>query len=414
MNGVTDLAIIAKGISKRYLIGEREKYFALRDVLTRALMKPIRVFRNGRQAAVKRFIWALKDVSLEVKRGQILGIVGRNGAGKSTLLKILSRITKPTQGYAEIRGRVGSLLEVGTGFHYELTGRENIFLNGVILGMKKAEIRRKFDEIVAFSEVEQFIDTPVKYYSTGMYLRLAFAVAAHLEPEILLMDEVLAVGDIAFQKKCLGKMGDVASEGRTVLFVSHQMGQIRRLCQKCIWIEAGRICKEGPTAEVLAAYEEEMSGLRAKPERFGNHSKARFLGWEVEEPRTTCPNFLDSMGSVTVTFTVQVNHPVRMGHHGIALFDSEGQLMWASAVNNLELSIGQHVFRHRLPYLPLRPGTYHWSVSLYDDRGLLDVWHCIPDFIIATKPCTHPSEEWSGILNVPSQFSLGDRTSKSQ
>ncbi|MGC8960577.1 MAG: ABC transporter ATP-binding protein, partial [Chloroflexia bacterium] len=245
---MTDVAIRVEGLSKRYRIGQREPYRALRDVLARGLAAPFRatasVFRrsgpNGNGIRGENYIWALKDVSFEVKRGEVVGVIGRNGAGKTTLLKILSRITEPTEGYAEIHGRVGSLLEVGTGFHPELTGRENIYLNGAILGMKKAEIDKKFDEIVAFAEVEKFIDTPVKRYSSGMYVRLAFAVAAHLEPEILLVDEVLAVGDAAFQKKCLGKMGDVAKGGRTVLFVSHQMNSIRKLCDRCIWLDAGR------------------------------------------------------------------------------------------------------------------------------------------------------------------------------
>jgi lipopolysaccharide transport system ATP-binding protein len=199
-------------------------------------------------------IWALRDVSFEVAAGEVVGIIGPNGAGKSTLLKVLSRITEPTTGYAEVRGRVGSLLEVGTGFHSELTGRENIFLNGAILGMRHAEIRRKFDEIVAFAEVERFIDTPVKYYSSGMHLRLAFAVAAHLEPEILFVDEVLAVGDAAFQKKCLGKMGDVARHGRTVLFVSHNLVAIEALCGRALWLKDGRVVQDGEPRTVVSSY----------------------------------------------------------------------------------------------------------------------------------------------------------------
>ena len=209
-------------------------------------------------------IWALKDVSFEIKRGEVVGIIGRNGAGKSTLLKILSRITEPTEGQAAIYGRVGSLLEVGTGFHPELTGRENIYLNGAILGMRRAEIERKFDEIVVFSGVEKFIDTPVKHYSSGMYLRLAFAVAAHLEPEILLVDEVLAVGDAQFQKKCLGKMADVAQAGRTVLFVSHNMGAIHHLCPRSILLEQGRIAMVGATAEVIRHYLSKRGSNRAE------------------------------------------------------------------------------------------------------------------------------------------------------
>src|SRR6516165_4577893 len=216
---MTMTVIQAEKLSKRYRIGEHERYHALRDVLTRAVRSPLSFLRRSQPET----FWALKEVSLDVREGEVLGIIGRNGAGKTTLLKILSRITRPTAGWAEIHGRVGSLLEVGTGFHPELTGRENTFLSGAILGMRKHEISRKFDEIVAFADLEKFIDTPVKYYSSGMYVRLAFAVAAHLETEILLVDEVLAVGDVQFQKKCLGKMKDVSAVGRTIVFVSHSL-----------------------------------------------------------------------------------------------------------------------------------------------------------------------------------------------
>jgi lipopolysaccharide transport system ATP-binding protein len=219
------------------------------------LRAPLRWLREaGRGRADRDTIWALRDVSLEVGRGETVGIIGRNGAGKSTFLKILSRITFPTEGYAELRGRVGSLLEVGTGFHNELTGRENIYLNGAVLGMKRKEIARQFDAIVAFAEVAQFLDTPVKHYSSGMYLRLAFAVAAHLDTEILLVDEVLAVGDAAFQKKCLGKMGDVAAAGRTVLFVSHNLSAVAGLCQRAVWIDAGSVVADGGVEEVTQQY----------------------------------------------------------------------------------------------------------------------------------------------------------------
>jgi lipopolysaccharide transport system ATP-binding protein len=251
---MSDIAIRAAGLSKLYRIGSREKYYTLRDTLVKAFKAPFQAFSaNGRRSA-DNYVWALKDVSLEVKRGEVVGIIGRNGAGKTTLLKILCRITEPTEGCVEIHGRVGSLLEVGTGFHPELTGRENVYLNGAILGMKKHEIERRFDEIVAFAEVEKFIDTPVKHYSSGMYMRLAFAVAAHLEPEILLVDEVLAVGDAEFQKKSLGKMGDVAKEGRTVLFVSHNMQAINRLCPKAIWLDEARIRMMGPSEELISNY----------------------------------------------------------------------------------------------------------------------------------------------------------------
>jgi lipopolysaccharide transport system ATP-binding protein len=276
---MSDVVVRAENLGKRYRIGERQPYLALRDVLARSLAAPFRWFQTSKALSNNPrsdgLIWALKDVCFEVRQGEVLGIIGRNGAGKSTLLKILSRITEPTEGYAEIRGRVGSLLEVGTGFHPELTGRENIYLNGAILGMTRAEIKRKLDEIVAFAEIEKFIDTPVKRYSSGMYVRLAFAVAAHLEPEILLVDEVLAVGDASFQKKCLGKMDDVVREGRTVLFVSHNMAAVRNLCLKCILLESGRITHQGETGKVIEAYlcnrpTEEVVTLETRSDRRGS------------------------------------------------------------------------------------------------------------------------------------------------
>ncbi|RTL71304.1 MAG: ABC transporter ATP-binding protein [Hyphomicrobiales bacterium] len=261
---MSDVVIRADGLGKKYLIGHqsaaRERYTALRDVVGRQMRGFIRSARDmalGRQIIsgdeVEEF-WALKGVSFEITRGEVVGIIGRNGAGKSTLLKVLSRITEPSTGRVEIKGRVASLLEVGTGFHPELTGRENIYLNGAILGMSRAEIRRKFDEIVAFAEVEKFLDTPVKRYSSGMYVRLAFAVAAHLEPEILIVDEVLAVGDAEFQKKCLGKMQDVAGGGRTVLFVSHNMGAVRQLCSTGLHFANGALIQKGNVSKVLSGY----------------------------------------------------------------------------------------------------------------------------------------------------------------
>ncbi len=254
---MNDVAIRGENLSKRYKIGERVPYKAFRDEIARLFASPFRRLKS--KSTPKRengYIWALKDVSFEVKRGEVVGIIGRNGAGKTTLLKLLSRITEPTEGYIEIHGRVGSLLEVGTGFHPELTGRENIYLNGAILGMKKKEIDKKFDEIVSFAEIERFIDTPMKRYSSGMYVRLAFAVAAHMEPEILLVDEVLAVGDFSFQKKCVEKMKDVAKEGRTVLFVSHNMGTICSLCESAFLLDNGKIVKKGNANEIVWSYQE--------------------------------------------------------------------------------------------------------------------------------------------------------------
>lgn len=245
--------IRVENVSKQYRIGTRRvRYSTLRDTLADVVRSPAKLWqRNGNKTET---IWALRDVSFDVQAGEVVGIIGGNGAGKSTLLKILSRITEPTTGRVELYGRIGSLLEVGTGFHLELTGRENIYLNGAILGMKRAEIERQFDNIVGFSEVGKFIDTPVKHYSSGMYMRLAFAVASHLEPEILVVDEVLAVGDASFQKKCLGKMGKVASEGRTVLFVSHNMTAMQGLCSRVIWLREGRVMADGETSSVISEY----------------------------------------------------------------------------------------------------------------------------------------------------------------
>jgi len=270
---MNDVVIRAEGLGKRYLIGHQsgERYTALRDVLARTAKDYVRSFREmlkGRELvegdAIEEF-WALRDVGFEIRRGDVVGVIGRNGAGKSTLLKILSRITEPSAGHVEIRGRVASLLEVGTGFHPELSGRENIFLNGAILGMSRTEIRRKFDEIVAFAEVEQFLDTPVKRFSSGMYVRLAFAVAAHLEPEILVVDEVLAVGDAEFQRKCLGKMGEVAGHGRTVLFVSHNIGAVRQLCSTGLFLDGGRVLQAGSVSSVVDAYQQSLTRPRAGP-----------------------------------------------------------------------------------------------------------------------------------------------------
>jgi lipopolysaccharide transport system ATP-binding protein len=255
---MSDVAIRVHGVSKRYQIGEqRGGYKTLRESLVGAFRAPFRRSRNSNghaSAPADRTLWALKDVTFDVQHGEIVGVIGRNGAGKSTLLKILSRITDLTEGEIEISGRVGSLLEVGTGFHPELTGRENIFLNGAILGMKRAEIAARFDEIIAFAGTEKFLDTPVKYYSSGMYMRLAFAIAAHLEPQVLVIDEVLAVGDAEFQKKCLGKMGDVARSGRTVLFVSHNMAAVKVLCRKAILLNNGVIVSSGDVADVIEDY----------------------------------------------------------------------------------------------------------------------------------------------------------------
>jgi lipopolysaccharide transport system ATP-binding protein len=413
---VSGVVIRSEGLGKRYRIGEAQRYKALRDVLTEVISAPFRMVLNGRrrmdaQRRSSAFVWALRDVSFEIQQGEAIGVVGRNGSGKTTLLRVLSRITEPTEGIGRVRGRVGSLLEVGTGFHSELTGRENIYLNGSILGMRKRELDRKLDAIVAFAEVEKFLDTPVKFYSSGMYVRLAFAVAAHLEPEILLVDEVLAVGDAAFQKKSLGKMGEVGRQGRTVMFVSHQMNSIRRFCTRVLWLESGRVKMFDSTTKVLSAYETALSTMRlgsARIEETSGRVAGRFLGWEIIDPPGEQSNVLATQGAVRIKFTVQVNEPIRGGHHGISLFNSDNQLMWGWATDHLDLDRGVQGLEYVLPGLPLKPGSYCWKVSLYSSRyseaALVDEWYCVPELIIATPPLTHPRDEWSGILNIPCEM----------
>jgi lipopolysaccharide transport system ATP-binding protein len=380
----------------------------LRDTLTNFARSPLAALRRPQHET----FWALQDVSLQVHEGEILGLIGRNGAGKTTLLKILSRITRPTAGMAEIHGHVRSLLEVGTGFHGELTGRENTYFSGSLLGMKKREINRKLDEIVAFAEIEKFIDTPVKHYSSGMYVRLAFAVAAHLEPEILLVDEVLAVGDINFQKKCLGRMGDVAQQGRTVVLVSHQMNQMRRLCHRVVWIDAGQIRMNGDTHDVVSSYESAMTGSgRSSPDGDSptsleaNSSKgALFLGWELVVPDGHDRFVLDTLGPAAIRFPVSVSRLIERGHHGIALFNNDGQLVWGHAQDSLQLQPGEYEFRYAFPFLPVRPGAYTWRVSLYDGSDFIDSLDCVPQMIVATEPLGHSRDEWAGVLNVPTEF----------
>lgn len=407
---MSEIAISAHGLGKRYQIGALVPHMTLGERLTHAMTAPVRWLSPGRARSSpgRHDFWALRDVSFELRKGEVLGLIGRNGAGKSTLLKILSRVTVPTAGRAEIHGRIGSLLEVGTGFHPELTGRENTYLNGAILGMGKREIDRKFDEIVDFAEVGDFIDTPLKHYSTGMQMRLAFAVAAHLEPDTLLVDEVLAVGDLAFQKKCLGKMGEVASGGRTVVFVSHQLNQIRRLCEKVIWLNQGTVFQAGPMPEVTGAYETSMT---RRPEGSEQNLTAPevyngFVSWEIVHPRAQNPSILVTTGQVRLKFVLRLSKPVSDGIHGIALYNHERQLMWGWAKYHFPLDEGIHEFHYSFPTLPLRPGVYSWRASLFDGNQQVDTWDCYPEMIIATEGYQHLRDEWNGVLNVPCAFEV--------
>lgn len=325
---MTDIAIRCEGLGKQYRIGERERYKALRDTITDAVAAPLRRFHsafkgtNNTQAnGHNEPFWALKDISFEIKRGEVVGIIGHNGAGKSTLLKILSRITAPTVGEVKIHGRVGSLLEVGTGFHPELTGCENIFLNGAILGMRKAEIERKFDDIVSFAEIEKFIDTPVKRYSSGMYVRLAFAVAAYLEPDVLVIDEVLSVGDMQFQKKCLGKMEDVVKHGRTVLFVSHDMTAIKTLCPWSIHLGMGRIVNIGSTTELIYNYLN-----NSKDKCHIDYTNSIVLGKNLQLCKFNfTPNPVTSGDSIEFKMSLFSPKAVKVRDLAVLIFDSLGK-----------------------------------------------------------------------------------------
>ncbi len=367
-------AIQVEAISKQYRIGEQQAAYAtLRESLAVLARAPFKRLRGNRRSG-NTTIWALNDVSFEIKRGEVVGIIGRNGAGKSTLLKVLSRITEPTFGCVKLYGRVGSLLEVGTGFHPELTGRENIYLNGAILGMRRGEIERKFDEIVAFSEVEKFIDTPVKYYSSGMYVRLAFAVAAHLEPEILLVDEVLAVGDVAFQKKCLGKMGDVAKEGRTVLFVSHNMGAITRLCERSFWLDQGKVVLDGASGAVVTRYHSQY--LTAcpewkRPEQEKADSDFAFMSVMVKDGGEGPTGVFDGDEPISVEIDYIVRRPLAGCQVSTRIYNSDGVVVFTtsdaddSGTSALPKEPGRYSACFAIPESFLAPGVYYLMLGAH-------------------------------------------------
>jgi lipopolysaccharide transport system ATP-binding protein len=348
----------------------------LRDTLAGGFKRLVHLTPRQRRTPDDLF-WALKDVSLEVPRGSALGLIGGNGAGKSTLLKILSRVTEPTRGCVELRGRVGSLLEVGTGFHPELTGRENVLLNGAILGMKRAEILKKFPQIVAFAEVEPFIDMTVKHYSSGMYLRLAFAVAAHLEPEILLVDEVLAVGDAAFQKRCLGKMGDVAREGRTVVFVSHNIEAVQRLCSHAVLLEKGRVAAYGDTASVVARYisqdyQRPAAGTRidlSESKRSGT-GDARFVSVQYSSGSAALGGKAYSDGPLEFVLEIESNAPRAVGSLSAFLFEQYGTMVINADTVQIDRAVslksGRNTVRLRISAVHLTPGFYRVGFWLSD------------------------------------------------
>ncbi|HEY9436470.1 MAG TPA: ABC transporter ATP-binding protein [Blastocatellia bacterium] len=382
--------IKVENLSKQYRIGARQESFpTLRDSIANAFRAPLAKFRRNGESA--NTIWALKDINFEVAPGEVVGVIGRNGAGKSTLLKILSRITEPTSGRADIYGRVGSLLEVGTGFHHELSGRENIYLNGAILGMKRNEIGRRFDEIVSFAEIENFIDTPVKHYSSGMYMRLAFAVAAHLEPEVLLVDEVLAVGDVGFQKKCLGKMRDVGRQGRTVLLVSHNMGAVLNLCERVILITNGQVQYEGQTYEGVNSYHQLGYAMCEGEVDLSFHPARR----PEALPLLKTIRLLDGSGApkgrfmagekMMIEFTFDPVIHLANPQFGVGVEDSQGSRIFAVATylanSQLPPLRGPCKVTCHIEELILAPGRYILSLSAGEpDNTLLDALECAVAF----------------------------------
>jgi lipopolysaccharide transport system ATP-binding protein len=408
---MNDIAIHVENLGKRYRIGTSpERYKTLRDTLVSWINAPIRKLRQGSSASSSlsrsNIIWALRDISFDVPRGKVLGIVGRNGAGKSTLLKILSRVTEPTEGSAEIHGRVGSLLEVGTGFHPELTGRENIYLNGAILGMKRLEIERKFDEIVAFSEVEQFIDTPVKRYSSGMYLRLAFAVAAHLEPEILVVDEVLAVGDAEFQRKCMGKMSDVAQAGRTVLFVSHNMSAVLRLTEETMVLDKGCLVLRAPTPQAVDYYM--AAGFTGSGERVWTSEEipaeaAPFtpIALRLRDSKGHIVDTLRSTEPIRVEIEYSLNQPITGLRVGIYLLTMRGEYVFTSfdlddPTKFEQLGIrreGHYISRCTIPANILNEGRYVLAINASSFRVKRYFWddHALAFTVDATGA---PGKQW--------------------
>jgi lipopolysaccharide transport system ATP-binding protein len=402
-----DIAIRVEGISKKFNIGRRqESYKTLRDTLMETFLAPFRkagkLLRGQASGAAEldETIWALNDISFEIKSGEIIGIIGRNGSGKSTLLKILSRITEPTSGYAEIRGRVGSLLEVGTGFHPELTGRENIYLNGAILGMRRAEIIKNFDEIVAFAEVEKFIDTPVKHYSSGMYLRLAFAVAAHLEPEILIVDEVLAVGDAQFQKKCLNKMKDVGQEGRTVLFVSHNMPAITRLCERAILIDEGRVLHDDKSHKVVSNYLSYGVGIRAvwewdDPREAPGDDVVRLRAIRVQNEDGQIPDSFDIRKPIGIHMEYEVLQPGHLLVPNFNVYNEEG--LWLFTTHDQDPA-WRRCPRPRGRYVSTAwiPGNFLSEGMLFIEPAMMTSEPFIPHFREANTIAIHIVDNHDG------------------
>jgi len=404
---MSDIPIRVESLSKKYEIAVgKQRHDTLRDQIADAVKSAFH--SNGRNHRQTETFWALKDISFEVKRGEVLGLIGANGAGKSTLLKILSRITNPTSGTAEIYGRVGSLLEVGTGFHHELTGRENVFLNGAILGMRKAEIARKFDEIVDFAGIATFIDTPVKRYSTGMFVRLAFAVAAHLEPEILIVDEVLAVGDADFQRKCLGKMGDVANQGRTILFVSHNMAAITQLCGRALWLKGGEIKLSGSPSDVVTSYltaGSTAAGAWTNPALASSGATDfRFISASILSNDNEPAAVVDFDKGFRAEIGYELYRAIKGLHVIYQVLNSRGEFIWSTFDTDRngysDQSLrepGRYVSSCQVPGFLLRPGRYTLSIGAGTAERRLAAYENVMSFDVSSVGF-HFNENRQGVI----------------
>lgn len=390
-------AIRAQDLGKLYrIVPNAPAYSTLRESLSKVFTR-----RQDRRSD----LWAIRNLSFEIDPGELVGIVGHNGAGKSTLLKVLSRITLPTEGWVELRGHVGSLLEVGTGFHPELSGRDNIFLYGAILGMRRAAIQSRFDAIVEFSGVSRFIDTPIKFYSSGMTTRLAFAVAAHLETDILLVDEVLAVGDAEFQRRCLGKMEGVTKTGRTVIFVSHNLNHLRRVCKKGLWLNEGRNMLQGPIEDVLAAYQSHVVSDAASQELQEQLQRPNgFFSWRVTGAEQ--PNRIVNNGAVMIDTRMSLDRPISNAVVSLGLRTREDVLVCVWRKHGVSADRGEFRVTFRFESLPLQPGTYNLFASIWEGPAKIDQRQLLPELLVTAPERELSSEERIGLLDVPCKVDI--------
>jgi lipopolysaccharide transport system ATP-binding protein len=411
------VVIETHNISKRFFLGERNQRAFFEDMAARTVRGLLYLAR--RKAAEKRVssrdFWALRDISFQVSQGQTLAIIGENGAGKSTLLKILSRITQPTTGTVKVYGRLASLLEVGTGFHPEFSGRDNIFLNGAMLGLSRKEVRRRFDRIVEFSGLEKFIDVPVKNYSSGMYVRLAFSVAAHLNPEIVILDEVLAVGDTVFQKKCFDRMEEIIDEGHAAILVSHGMGHVRRMCQICLWLKNGQIQMFGPTHEVVSQYEKATTHEvvahyeKQSAQQHGaaqHESIASLIRWRVLSKASANPHsIVSSQAKVSFRFEIELATAIPSGKISVSVADAQGFILFTHQETLGHMNSGKISATLELPFLPVKPGEYILTCTINEDDHPVAILRATPELTVLEEESVDRAE-YHGLLNLPARLSV--------